>query len=210
MWRPLLVLSLLLPSTAAVTACSTVAPNAVITRATRDWRQVATPADRQRLRGWRTAWVTALRQAEAGGFGEQVRREGVLLQPDAALGGGGVPNGRYRCRLIKLGARSQGLLPFVPYQPFACRIGQERDVQGFAKLSGSQRQVGLIFPGDQLRQVFLGTLVLGDEQRAMQYGADAERDVAGFVELIGPGRRGLVLPSPRYESLVDVLELVPA
>ena len=210
MWRPYLALSLLAPSLIAVTACSTVAPNAVITRATRDWRQVATPADRQRLRGWRTAWVGALRQAEAGGFGEQVRREGVLLQPDAAIAGGGVPNGTYRCRLLKLGARSQGLLPFAAYQPFACRIGQERDLQGFAKLSGSQRQVGLIFPGDQLRQVFLGTLVLGDERRAMQYGADAERDVAGYVEQVGPGRWRLVLPSPRYESLVDVLELVPA
>lgn len=204
MWRSLLALSLL-----PLSACSTIAPNGVITQATRDWRQVATPADRQRLRGWRTVWVNALRQAETGGYGAQVRQEGVLLQPDAALGGAGVPNGRYRCRLIKLGARSQGLLPFVAYQPFTCRVQQERDLQGFAKLSGSQRQVGLIFPGDQLRQVFLGTLVLGDEARAMQYGVDDARDLAGFVERIGPNRWRLVLPSPRYESLVDVLELVP-
>lgn len=205
MWRPLLALSLL-----PLSACSTIAPNEVITGATRDWRQVATQADRHRLRDWRTVWVNALRQAEAGGYGAQVRSEGVLLQPDAALGGAGVPNGNYRCRMIKLGARSQGLLPFVAYQPFACRVKQERELQGFAKLSGSQRQVGLIFPGDQLRQVFLGTLVLGDEARAMQYGVDDARDLAGFVERIGPNRWRLVLPSPRYESLVDVLELVPA
>jgi len=205
MWRLLLPLSLL-----PLSACSTVAPKGLITQATRDWRQVATSADRQRLRGWRSAWVDGLRQAEAAGYSEPVRREGVLLQPDAALGGAGVPNGSYRCRLLKLGARSQGLLPFVGYPPFACRIKQEGDLQGFAKLSGSQRQVGLIFPGDQLRQMFLGTLVLGDERRAMQYGVDEARDLAGFVERIGPNRWRLVLPSPRYESLVDVLELVPA
>ncbi len=40
---------------------------------------------------------------------------------------------------------------------------------GSTKLSGSQRYVGLIFPGDAIRKIFLGTLVLGDENRAMQY-----------------------------------------
>ena len=204
MLRCLLVLSLL-----PLVGCSTVAPNRVITQATRDWRQVATAADRQRLRGWRTAWVNALRQAEAAGYAGQVRHEGALLQPDLALGGAGLPNGTYRCRTIKLGARNQGSLPFVAYSPFICRVQQERDLQGFAKLSGSQRQVGLLFPGDQLRQVFLGTLVLGDERRATQYGVDEARDLAGFVERIGPQRWRMVLPSPRYESLLDVLELVP-
>ena len=75
-------------------------------------------------------------------------------------------------------------------------IAQERDLQGFAKLTGSQRQVGLIFPGDALRQVFLGTLVLGDERAARQYGQDETRDVAGFVERIGPNRWRLVMPRP--------------
>ena len=79
----------------------------------------------------------------------------------------------------------------------------------FAKLTGSQRQVGVIFPGDALRQVFLGTLVLGDETRAMQYGRDAERNVAGFVERIGPRRWRMLMPRPHFESQIDVLELVP-
>ena len=83
-------------------------------------------------------------------------------------------------------------------------------MQGFAKLTGSQRQVGLIFPGDAMRQVFLGTLVLGDEARAMQYGRDPERDVAGFVERIGPNRWRLIMPRPHFESQIDVMELVPA
>ena len=83
-------------------------------------------------------------------------------------------------------------------------------MQSFAKLTGSQRPVGRIFPGDALRQVFLGTLVLGDEVRAMQYGTDPDRDVAAFVERIGPSRWRMVMPRPAFESTLDVIELVPA
>jgi len=83
-------------------------------------------------------------------------------------------------------------------------------VQSFAKLDGSQRQVGIVFPNDPLRQVFLGTLMLGDEGRAMEYGVDPGRDVAGFIERLGPQRWRLVMPYPNFESQIDVMELVPA
>ena len=74
----------------------------------------------------------------------------------------------------------------------------------------SQRQVGSIFQGDSLREVFLGTLVLGDETRAFQYGRDTQRDIAGYVERIGPNRWRLIMPQPHFESQMDVMELVPA
>ena len=181
----------------------------VIAQPSRDWRAVATESDRLRLREWRSAFVDALRSARAGGHSADVAREGVLLDPDAALGGP-IPDGDYRCRVIKVGAKSTGLLDFVSYPHFDCRIGQQGVLQHFAKLTGSQRQVGLIFPGDPLRQVFLGTLVLGDEARAIQYGLDTERDVAGFVERIGPNRWRLIMPRPHFESQMDVMELVPS
>jgi hypothetical protein len=60
-----------------------------------------------------------------------------------------------------------------------------------------------------MRQVFLGTLVLGDEREARQYGQDETRDVAGYVERIAPNRWRLVLPAPAFESKLDVIELVP-
>lgn len=135
--------------------------------------------------------------------------EGALLQPDAALAGGPIPNGMYRCRVIKLGAKSAGMLDYVAFPGFACRIRPQLGVQGLAKLTGSQRYIGLIFPGDALRQVFLGTIALGDEVRATQYGVDRERDVAGYVERIGPQRWRLIMPQPAFESQIDVLELVP-
>ena len=66
--------------------------------------------------------------------------------------------------------------------------------------------MGVIFPDGEMRQVFLGTLVLGDEKRAMQYGRDPDRDIAAFVEKVGPGRWRMVLPRPAFESMLDVIE----
>ena len=175
-----------------------------------DWRSVVTPSDRDRLRDWRSAFVDALRSARSAGHSAELTREGVLLQPDAALGGGPIPNGDYRCRVIKLGAKTSGMLDYVSYPTFNCRITLVGAVQDFAKLTGSQRQVGSLFPGDALRQVFLGTIVLGDEQRALQYGRDTERDVAGYVERIGPNRWRMIMPRPHFESQMDVMELVPS
>jgi len=151
----------------------------------RDWRMVATENDRVRLREWRSAFVAGVRAARAAGEGAKIDTEGALLRPDAALPGPAIPNGDYRCRTIKIGAKSAGMLNFIAYPNFTCRIRSERGVQGLAKLSGSQRPVGLLYAGDALRMVFLGTLMLGDENRAMQYGGDPDRDMAGYVERIG-------------------------
>jgi len=204
--RSVILLALLVLSGCNVVHSST----GMIPEWTRDWRQVATENDRKRLRDWRKSFADALDAARKSGHAADIAREGALLDPDAALGGGPIPNGMYACRVIKLGAKSTGMLDYVNYPAFACRIEQERDLQGFAKLTGSQRPVGLIFPGDAIRQIFLGTLVLGDEREAMQYGQDETRDVAGYVERIGPGRWRLVMPSPAFESQTDVMELVPA
>jgi hypothetical protein len=194
-----------------LSGCNVIAPpTSMISEWTRDWHRVATEDDRKRLRDWREAFVDALASARGAGHAAEIDREGMLLKPDAALGGGPIPNGMYRCRTVKLGAKSPGMLAYVTYPAFTCRIRQDKNLQGFAKIGGSQRQVGLIFPGDALRQVFLGTLVLGDERRAMQYGQDETRDVAGFVERIGPNRWRLIMPQPHFESQMDVLELVPA
>jgi hypothetical protein len=115
----------------------------------------------------------------------------------------------YSCRVIKLGAKDSGNLDYVSYPDFTCRVRAERQLQRLGKLSGSQRYVGLIFPGDAIRNVFLGTLVLGDERRALQYGQDEQRDVAGYLERIGPERWRLLMPQPHFESKFDVMELTP-
>ena len=192
-------------------ACSAIpkeTPSFVATSA--DWRAVATATDRGRLRDWRTAFTKALGQARKAGHAADIAREGHLLDPDAALGPVPIPNGAYKCRAIKLGAKGPGLLDYIAYPAFDCRIAPAGQLQSLTKLTGSQRQVGLLFAADPRRQVFLGTLVLGDELRAMQYGRDPDRDLAGWVERVGPARWRLILPYPRYESIIDVVELIPA
>lgn len=173
------------------------------------WRDVATERDRVRLREWRTAWVEALREARAAGHAAEIDGEGLLLHPDAALLRPAPPVGDYRCRVIKVGGQGN-LLDYVAYPAFRCRIRPERDGRlSFVKLTGSQRPIGVIYPDGTRRMIFLGALQLGDERRSLRYGTDSERDMAGIVERIGDRRWRIAFPRPTFESIVDVLELVP-
>ena len=204
--RPALILALALGSA----GCNVILqPPGMIAEWASAWRRIATIDDRERLRDWRTTFTTALDAAQKAGHSADIDREGALLDPDAALSNGTIPNGMYRCRVIKLGAKAQGNLAYVSYPGFTCRVRPDHQLQRLGKLSGSQRYVGIVFPNDAVRQVFLGTLVLGDERRALQYGQDQDRDVAGYVERIGPARWRLIMPKPHFESQLDVMELVP-
>jgi hypothetical protein len=195
----------------ACSSCSVIEqPSGLIPRWTTAWKQVATPDDRQRLADWRTSLVSALDSARKAGYSADIAREGILLQPDVATGPSAIPNGLYRCRVIKIGAKDSYGRAYVAYPSFYCRLKAERDLQRFNKFGGAQRYVGIVFPGDAVHQVFLGTLVLGDETRALQYGQDELRDIAGYIERIGPSRWRLLMPKPHFESQFDVMELVPA
>jgi hypothetical protein len=178
-------------------------------RSTTAYREVVTEDDRIRLRDWRTSFVAGLQAARRAGHGDEIAREGALLDPDAALTQPDIPNGMYRCRVIKLGAKNPGNLDFVSLPSVTCRIRPEQTLQRLGKLGGTQRYVGVIFPGDPVRKVFLGTLAFSDEPRALQYGQDDQRDVAGYIERIGPNRWRLVMPAPHFESRIDVMELAP-
>ena len=196
----------------AATGCSgTGRPRAAVAarNVPADWHRVATRADATRLHDWRDAFVKGLNAARLGGAAARVAGEGALLEPDAALDQPQLAAGRYRCRTIKLGSQGSGPA-FATYPAFDCIVADEGEVSSFAKLTGSQRPVGLIFAADSRRQIFLGTLMLGDEKTALEYGRDPDRDMAGAIERIGERRWRLVLPYPRFESIVDVVELVPA
>lgn len=173
------------------------------------WREIATEDDRARLRRWRTAWIQGLAKAAEAGHMDELASEGVLLQPDAAISWEKPPPGSYECRIIKIGGKSETLLDYVAYPRFDCRIRIENGMMSFAKLSGSQRPLGLFLPDTGERMIFLGTLQLGDERLALQYGRDRERDMAGVVERVGEERWRLVFPYPHFESTIDVLEIVP-
>lgn len=174
-----------------------------------EWRRVATEDDARRIRELRDAWDEALAAARAAGHGAEVDREGALLSPDGALAGPTLPPGDYACRTIKVGRAQPGLLGFVSYPPFRCRVSVDHGRLSFTKLTGSQRPLGRFYADRDERLVFLGTIQLGDERRSYQYGIDRDRDMIGALERIGEGRWRLVFPYPRFESLLDVIELTP-
>lgn len=173
------------------------------------WQRIATGDDRDRLRDWRNAWDEALplaRKADP----KAIAADPLLFDPDRALANAAVPQGTYRCRTFKLGGRGTAVHDFTAYPAYDCRVADEGEVRSLHKVTGSQRPTGLIFPDSDTRQIFLGTLVLGDETAPLRYGLDVKRDMIGYVERIGPKRWRLVFPRPRFESVLDVVELVPA
>jgi hypothetical protein len=200
----ILLAPLLLPScTSEETGPAAAVPAAA------SWRSVATEFDRERMRQWRTAWVKAVGQARGGGHDAEIAREGALLDPDAALKDASPPPGDYRCRTLKLGARSEGMLDYVAYPYFDCRISAGAGAMDFVKRSGSQRPIGRLFAESDRRLIFLGTLQLGDEQGTLRYGHDRQRDMVGLFERFGERRWRLAFPYPAFESTLDVIELVP-
>jgi hypothetical protein len=200
----------LLPLLLATSACEVIEqPSGLIPQWTTAYKQVIGEDDRVRLRDWHKSFETALDAARKSGHAADIAREGALLDPDATIAGPAIPNGMYRCRVIKLGSQPDGLRDYLATPLSTCRVRQERNLQRLGKLSGDQRYVGLIFRGDAIRNIFLGTLVLGDERRALQYGQDRKRDVAAYVERIGTNRWRMVMPQPHFESRLDVMELVP-
>lgn len=189
------------------------------------WRATIKAADASRLDGLAEAWEVGLAQARRAGFERQMRSYGDLLRPDAALPNAYPPVGEYRCRVIKVGsllaARGQtgGMLALNPAPFFRCSIreslanpipGWSERQRIFTKLTGSQRHRGRLFRDSDQRAVFVGTLALGDERAWPGYTVADERDAAGIIERVGPKRWRLVLPWPRYDSVIDVVEFVPA
>ena len=177
------------------------------------WRGVATKNDLDRVRHWRDAWTEALAEANRSNAAA-ITAGGALFDPDTALPGAQPPAGDYACRTIKLGrmppgGSASGTLDYVEYPAFRCRISETGGRLRFTKLTGSQRPTGNIFPDNGRRLIFLGTLILGDETRALRYGRDEERNMIGILERIGDNRWRLVFPRPHYESLLDVIELTP-
>lgn len=173
------------------------------------WLSVATAPDAERLRRLPFAWTDGLRDARAR-FASAVREEGDLLRPDAALARPAPTPGSYNCRLVRLGSTDPRAPAFNRFKPFFCYVEVENDLLTLVKQTGSERPAGRLWDDDvATRLVFLGSVALGAETRPKPYGADDKRDMAGFLERIGPMRWRLMLPYPRSGAKLEVYELTP-
>lgn len=204
--KPLLITALLLTGACA----NTTAPSQPTAQRAANWRRTITTSDLARLRNWRQAMVEALAAARGAVFDEAIAREAVLLDPDAALPSALPPAGAYRCRTIKLGDSDARAGSYNVFAPQRCAITHDADTITLNMIDGIQRPAGRLFREDDKRLIFLGTLMLGDEARALEYARDSRRDMAGALERIGDQRWRLLLPTPAFESKFDVIELVPA
>lgn len=174
-----------------------------------DWRKVVTEADKLKLTHWREAFTTAITNARNEGEGDAITREGVLLEADAGLEKPAIGEGTYSCRMIRLGRKGTYTKTLSIRPPSRCILSNSNGRLGFIMMDGSQRPRGNIFPGNDRRQIFLGTMAFGDETRWMGYGRDPARDMVGALERIGEQRWRILLPEPGFDSLMNVIELTP-
>jgi hypothetical protein len=174
-----------------------------------DWHDVITDPDHERLRAWRKAFVDALAKARASGNGPAIDTEGRLLDPDASMDDATLPVGYYRCRVIKIGAKDAGHTDYIAYPAHRCQVRPSDNLTRLIELDGLQRPSGRLYPDSSSRMIFLGTVILGEEQKPIAYGRDVDRDMVGAVQRIGEKRWRMLLPNPAWESQMDVMELVP-
>jgi Domain of unknown function (DUF4893) len=175
-----------------------------------EWETIASGEDADRLLRLDSAWKSALGDAQRRNR-RAVAAEGELLDPAAALPRPDPSPGSYRCRLVRLGGQAGEGPAFAAYKPFFCYVGVEGELLTLTKQTGSQRPAGFLYPDrDKQRLIFLGTLALGGDEAPAAYGEDAERNLIGVLERVAPFRFRLVIPSPKSESILDVMELVPA
>jgi len=172
-----------------------------------NWRQLVTDDDRLRLRDWRSSFITALAAARRAGNGLAIDRQGEMLEPDAAIEGDHLVVGSYHCRVLKLGGQSSVYPSYAALPPVPCAATVEGALLRFSVLKGAQRPTGIIYPDSREHDVFLGVMVLRDEPLPLNYGRDRTRNMAGRLERVGSKTWRLVLPSPHFESLLDVIEI---
>jgi hypothetical protein len=209
------ILSLLLfPGLGGCATKSLLRPRAEVTVAAPTkadvWQHVASAADAERIARIGAAWSAALGEARSRGSRDEVRKEGALLKPDAALARPAPSPGSYSCRLVELGATPVRKAAFERFKPFFCYVEVEGELLTIVKQTGSQRPAGRLWEDDvATRLVYLGSLALGNEEQPKAYGEDPSRDMAGVVERVAPFVWRLVIPSPRNGAKLDVFELTP-
>lgn len=170
------------------------------------WRAIATDADRDRLREWRKAWSEALPVAQAASP-TAISADSLLFDPDRAQTAAALPVGTYQCRTHKLGRAGTGTRDYSVTPAVPCEVYSRESSTVFAVKDGAQRPTGQLFVENDVRMIFLGTMVLGDEVSPLRYNLDYQRDMIGYVERIAEGRWRLVFPFPHYESKLDVVEI---
>ena len=89
-----------------------------------------------------------------------------------------------------------------------CLVTADAQGLGIVAEGRVQRSAGRFYP-DGARMVFLGAATLKGDMSAFTYGVDPDRNEVGVLERIAARRWRLALPWPRWQSTLDIVDIVP-
>lgn len=163
--------------------------------------KIMTAADKARLAAYGPVRAEAIAEARAGGApAELAVLDAILVAPQIPFAGLDM-SGNWQCRTTKVG----GLGALVVYGWFKCRVSDDGSGWLLEKTSGSQRTKGRFYDDGERRLIYLGSFfVAGDA--AKPYGSGAESNQVGYAFRTGEKVWRIELPSPYYESKLDIME----
>lgn len=163
-------------------------------------QKLMTSADKQRLANYDDTRKEAVTEAEKGNAADVATLKDILAKPDQSFQGFDMV-GAWQCRTIKAG----GLGELVVYDWFKCRVTDDGSGWTLEKLTGSQRTRGRFFDDGDKRLIYLGSFFVAGEA-VKPYASGPETDQVGYAFRTGPQEWRVELPSPHYESKLDILE----
>lgn len=170
------------------------------------WRTVIRADDRRRLANLWQAWTRSLYEARAAHGQPVLDGLGGVVMPLPETSAALPLPGAYRCRTVKLGgSKGSAAVSAGPFGP--CTIGAGEGLLHFDAATSGRRIRGALYP-DGDRMVFLGSVGLQQEMGVMAYGADRDRDQVGVLRTIGDQHWRIELPWPKWESNLDLIEIV--
>ena len=163
--------------------------------------KIMTANDKARLAAYGTARAEAIAEARAGGAPADLAvLDAILVAPQIPFAGLGMA-GNWQCRTTKVG----GLGALVVYGWFKCKVSDDGAGWLLEKTSGSQRTKGRFYDDGERRLIYLGSFfVSGDAPKP--YGSGPESDQVGYAFRTGENAWRIELPSPYYESKLDIME----
>ncbi|WP_368905117.1 DUF4893 domain-containing protein [Taklimakanibacter lacteus] len=166
--------------------------------------KLMTAADKQRLAAFDKTRAEAIAEAKKGGAPEDVATlEKILAGKDLSFSESFDFTGNWRCRTVKLG----GNLPLIVYGWFKCRVTDDGSGWKLEKLTGSQRTSGAFYTDSGTRLIYIGAAHYADE-KPKRYASDPDRDEVAYVLRPDENRVRLEFPLPKYESKLDIIELI--
>lgn len=163
--------------------------------------KIMTPADKSRLANYGSVRAEAIAEARAGGAPADVAvLDAIVGKPQISFAGLDM-TGNWQCRTTKVG----GLGALVVYAWFKCRVSDDGSGWLLEKTNGSQRTKGRFYDDGERRLIYLGSFFVAGEA-PKPYGSGPESDQVGYAFRTGAKAWRIELPSPYYESKLDIME----